>query len=126
MLWRNILIKKFIKWSNNALYQNCDAEQTPIAFSHFTLENSEGNAVIVDIQGWKFENYYVFTDPQIHSHAHVQAGNLGENGILAFIHQHKCNPICELLKLKDITNIKFTKHPPKILSNESLTYYKRI
>lgn len=42
-------------------------QNTPQAFSHFTLDHSGGKEVVVDIQGAEVGNMYIFTDPQVSS-----------------------------------------------------------
>ncbi|KYQ91743.1 myosin heavy chain kinase [Tieghemostelium lacteum] len=88
------------KHNNNSGYVSSDARNTPQAFSHFSYEHSNHELLIVDIQG--VNDFY--TDPQIHT-KNAQGfgeGNLGETGFHKFLQTHKCNPVCDFLKLKPI------------------------
>ncbi|EKX33934.1 hypothetical protein GUITHDRAFT_119862 [Guillardia theta CCMP2712] len=77
-------------------------DELPQAFSHFSWEASNGQLLIVDIQG--VANFY--TDPQVGS-VHVACctqltvvqGNLGMKGIESFLSTHTCNSICRSLRL---------------------------
>jgi len=59
----------YIKYNNNCGFvEGADAEDervrdTPQAFSHFTFEHTQGQKIVVDIQGVGD----LYTDPQIHS-----------------------------------------------------------
>ncbi|EKX33932.1 hypothetical protein GUITHDRAFT_147562 [Guillardia theta CCMP2712] len=81
-------------------------DELPQAFSHFSWEASNGQLLIVDIQG--VANFY--TDPQVHidrafCQIHSQdgqsfgQGNLGMKGIESFLSTHTCNSICRSLRL---------------------------
>jgi len=72
-------------------------DELPQAFSHFSWEASNGQLLIVDIQG--VANFY--TDPQIHSQdgQSFGQGNLGMKGIESFLSTHTCNSICRSLRL---------------------------
>ena len=55
---------------------------------------------MVDLQGVERPDEYGLTDPAIHCKHHgFGKTNLGEEGMKMFIRNHKCNPICEELKL---------------------------
>mmetsp|Transcript_1482 Transcript_1482/g.4465 ORF Transcript_1482/g.4465 Transcript_1482/m.4465 type:complete len:332 (-) Transcript_1482:1486-2481(-) len=73
------------------------SEQLPQAFTHFTWEASRHMLIVCDIQGLAD----CYTDPQIHSidGQSFGRGNLGQHGILKFFKTHKCNRICQALKL---------------------------
>lgn len=84
------------KYNNNWDWSD-DQRNTPQAFSHFTWEASNHRLLICDIQGVGD----VWTDPQIHT---IEGdgygkGNMGKEGIDKFLASHKCNAICEWLKL---------------------------
>merc|ERR1712045_520837 len=76
-------------------------QQLPQAFSHYTYEGSNNLLVVVDIQG--VGSFY--TDPQIHSFdgEGFGLGNLGREGLEKFLKTHKCNEVCGLLKLPEVT-----------------------
>ncbi|KAF2070768.1 hypothetical protein CYY_007916 [Polysphondylium violaceum] len=90
------------KHNNNSGYVSSDARNTPQAFSHFSYELSNNELLIVDIQG--VNDFY--TDPQIHTKngEGFGEGNLGETGFHKFVQTHKCNPVCDFLKLKQMNN----------------------
>eukprot|EP00759_Apiculatamorpha_spiralis_P050605 PhF_6_TR4837/c1_g1_i2/m.6735/K08292/EEF2K; elongation factor 2 kinase len=90
----------FLKHNNNYGYVASQERYTPQAFSHFTYEYSKGELVVCDIQG--VDDRY--TDPQIHSAdgKGYGRGNLGAKGIQRFLESHKCNPVCEFLRLRPI------------------------
>eukprot|EP01133_Synstelium_polycarpum_P009756 gene9756-11393_t len=75
-------------------------------YNHFSYENSNHELLIVDIQG--VNDFY--TDPQIHTKSGkgFGEGNLGETGFHKFLQSHKCNAVCDFLKLKQINQSKKT------------------
>eukprot|EP01132_Coremiostelium_polycephalum_P001491 gene1491-1880_t len=97
---------EYKKHNNNSGYVSSDARNTPQAFSHFSFEHSNHELLIVDIQG--VNDFY--TDPQIHTKNGVGfgEGNLGETGFHKFVQTHKCNAVCDFLKLKQINQSKKT------------------
>ena len=88
---------KYEKKTSNAgqIAKDSDLAQ---AFSHFTWDRTEGDIMVVDIQG--VEN--TLTDPQIHSQDtdRFGRGNLCCKGMDAFFLNHVCNHICHTLKLQ--------------------------
>ena len=92
---------KWVKFNNNSTYVNLkDKAQTAQAFSHFTFDHSNGNALLTDIQGVRTMFGYKFTDPAIHTPSGKSGSNLGLDGINDFFKNHKCNSICVALGLK--------------------------
>jgi len=92
------------KHNNNFGYVSEDERNTPQAFSHFTYEASVHTMLVVDIQGVSD----MYTDPQIHTlnGTDFGKGNLGKKGFGRFLHTHRCNRICQYLKLPSV-NPKF-------------------
>ena len=88
---------KYEKKTSNAgqIAKDSDLAQ---AFSHFTWDRTEGDIMVVDIQG--VEN--TLTDPQIHCQDtdRFGRGNLCCKGMDAFFLNHVCNDICHTLKLQ--------------------------
>lgn len=88
---------KYEKKTSNAgqIAKDSDLAQ---AFSHFTWDRTEGDIMVVDIQG--VEN--TLTDPQIHSQDtdRFGRGNLCCKGMDAFFLNHVCNDICHTLRLQ--------------------------
>ncbi|UJR38571.1 hypothetical protein I4U23_031237 [Adineta vaga] len=106
------------KFSNNVGYVNQDDPALTLqAFSHWTYERTNGNMMVVDLQGMDIgdDRTYLLTDPCIHSTDLMRFGrtNLGKPGIKRFFQTHVCNSICRALKLKkhkdqpDIKAIEF-------------------
>ncbi|GAM17121.1 hypothetical protein SAMD00019534_002960 [Acytostelium subglobosum LB1] len=97
---------EYKKHNNNSGYVNSESRNTPQAFSHFSYENSNHELLIVDIQG--VNDFY--TDPQIHTKngQGFGEGNLGETGFHKFLQSHKCNAVCDFLKLQQINQSKRT------------------
>jgi len=91
-----ILEGKFVKHNDNDGNVS-SKEEVPQAFSHFSFHVSGGSVLVCDIQGVA-SNY---TDPQIHSidGKGFGIGNIGKEGMTAFIKTHKCNRICSKLGL---------------------------
>jgi len=70
---------------------------TPQTFSHWTYQQTGGEALVCDMQG--VEDWY--TDPQVHSRrpGKYGGGDLGVEGMRKFRDSHRCNEICKFLKL---------------------------
>ena len=83
-------------------------EFLPQAFSHYTWEASGHSLVVVDIQGVS----HCYTDPQIHSieGRSFGVGNMGPAGILKFLKSHRCNRVCQDLRLPVITRSVAVTH----------------
>ncbi|KDO19583.1 hypothetical protein SPRG_21492 [Saprolegnia parasitica CBS 223.65] len=85
-------------WSEDMGRDESNAQVlTAQAFSHFTFQQTLGKLLIVDLQGVGS----IFTDPQIHALDTTKygQGNLGMVGIQKFLANHKCNRICNALRL---------------------------
>jgi hypothetical protein len=96
----------YTKWSNNLDYVSPLGHMTPLAFSHFTFEATEGSGLVCDIQGVQRRHAatgteeYLFTDPQIHGTLRRWGkGDLGREGMRMFFTAHRCNDVCRLLGL---------------------------
>jgi len=90
---------KFRKYNNNYGHVTDKKRNTPQAFSHFSYELSNQKLMVVDIQGVGD----LYTDPQIHTLSGLDfgAGNKGKKGIDRFLGSHRCNAVCQLLKLPE-------------------------
>lgn len=93
----------FQKYNNNAGYvidgDMRKESQLSQAFSHFTWQYSQGNCMVVDLQGTEDGQ---LTDPQIHTLKKTKKfgqGDLGYEGILRFFRSHTCTSFCEGLNL---------------------------
>ncbi|RHY28385.1 hypothetical protein DYB32_006017 [Aphanomyces invadans] len=95
-------------WVGDAMAD--DQVVTAQAFSHFSFEQSKGQLMVVDLQGVGS----IFTDPQIHSlnAAKYGHGNLGEAGMATFFATHRCNRICNALRLTPYDGTELPPEPP--------------
>jgi hypothetical protein len=110
---------KYVKHNNNAGWINTtDLDDTPHAFSHFTYQHTNGEVLVVDIQGVG----RAYTDPQIHTHLSIWKrifpfrvtssmarerygkGNLQREGIKAWESTHRCNRVCRALGLRPLSS----------------------
>jgi hypothetical protein len=125
--FRNMSIEKFIegsykKYSNNAGFVDYEDPAFSLqAFSHWTHQRTDGNLMIVDLQGIVAGNdgKYLLTDPCIHSTDVLRFGrtNLGKVGMTRFFQTHICNIICHALKLKS------SEHQPDIKTAKYDSYF---
>jgi hypothetical protein len=125
--YRNMTMERFIegsykKFSNNAGYVNYDDPALTLqAFSHWTYERTNGNMLVVDLQGITIDDNqtYLLTDPCVHSTNLKRFGraNLGKAGIKRFFQTHVCNVICLALKLKR------NEHQPEINAAKYDSYF---
>jgi hypothetical protein len=93
------LLGDYQKFNNNWGWMAPDERNTPQAFSHFSWWHSNGQYIVVDVQGVGD----VYTDPQVHSAdgKGFGKGNVGKEGIDQFFTTHKCNSVCKILGLTD-------------------------
>lgn len=88
----------YIKYSNNSGWLAIEENRsTPHTFSHFTYVASQGELMIVDIQGVGD----LWTDPVIHYRTTdaASSGDLGVRGMALFLYSHECNGICRHIGL---------------------------
>jgi len=97
---------EYVKYNSNSGFieetPHHTVRNTPQAFSHFTYVASEGQLIVVDVQGVGD----LYTDPQVHSVdvcKYCGDANLRLRGIAYFFASHKCNAICRALKLRQLT-----------------------
>mmetsp|Transcript_102514 Transcript_102514/g.187322 ORF Transcript_102514/g.187322 Transcript_102514/m.187322 type:complete len:894 (+) Transcript_102514:139-2820(+) len=106
----------FTKYNNNKGFVQHGSEESLLAqaFSHFSFELTQGDMMVVDIQGvcirrskkkdvrhgkWPF--FLLLSDPQVlSSHKNFGAGDLGVDGMRSFFRTHRCNSICCALGLE--------------------------
>uniref|UniRef100_A0A665T5S9 Alpha kinase 1 n=1 Tax=Echeneis naucrates TaxID=173247 RepID=A0A665T5S9_ECHNA len=105
------MLGDFVKLTNNKEKKNNSIQATEygIAFGHFTYLFSNGQEVVVDLQGWVTANgkgLTYLTDPQIHSTKIPQGpSNFAARGLRYFLeeqHGPDCNGICQVLKLPPV------------------------
>ncbi|XP_038062570.1 alpha-protein kinase vwkA-like [Patiria miniata] len=104
---------RYVKFLNNFGYVN-PSEDTlvPEAFSHFTYHESNGEILVTDLQGVYNQTRYVFTDPAIHSieiprytFGHYGPTDLGVFGVMKFFQNHKCNLLCDGLRIPEVSKV---------------------
>lgn len=87
----------FVKHNSNSGYVECgEARMTPQAFSAFSFYKSNGNRMVVDVQGVGD----LYTDPQVHSiDSRFGDGDLGHRGMALFFGTFFRNSLCDFLRL---------------------------
>lgn len=116
------------KYNNNKGWVSEDDRNTPGTFCHFSYVASNRELLICDIQGVGD----VYTDPQIHSKdgQGFGKGNLGQEGMDHFLSSHRCNRICQFLRLPNLTGLPYRNEgtiPVKTLMNKmQVTHLKDI
>mmetsp|Transcript_183271 Transcript_183271/g.581143 ORF Transcript_183271/g.581143 Transcript_183271/m.581143 type:complete len:669 (-) Transcript_183271:304-2310(-) len=114
----------FLKYNSNKGYVNHDAPDSEIAqaFSHFTYVISNGQSVVLDLQGVHIDTsrrnrpHLILTDPQVVSmDRSFGPGDLGAAGIAAFWKTHRCGPTCRGLGL--ISGTSGLRHQPSTNSH---------
>ncbi|XP_038062563.1 alpha-protein kinase 1-like [Patiria miniata] len=100
---------KYVKFNNNSGYSEKADIATPAAFSHFTYHESNGTALVCDLQGVRSSSGYKFSDPAVNSKG-TELGfygstDLGICGIVKFFKNHTCNDLCKRLNKPKITNV---------------------
>ena len=125
--YRNMTMERFIegsykKFSNNAGYVDYDDPAFTLqAFSHWTYERTNGNMLVVDLQGITIDDNqtYLLTDPCVHSTNLKRFGrtNLGKQGMKRFFQTHICNVICFALQLKR------NEHQPEVNATKYDRYF---
>ena len=94
MLVEPMIEGEYVKFNSNSGYVNgADVMQ---ALSHFSYDYSQGQELLCDLQGGRYDTCYVLTDPVVMSRTGVYgATDLGANGISNFFFHHKCNQFCK-------------------------------
>jgi len=92
---------QYIKYTNNCDYVNYNVPNIGLftAFSHWTYEYTNGELMVVDLQGVGLE----LTDPAIHSINIFKYGltNFGQEGFSDFFSNHVCGTFCKYLELTE-------------------------
>jgi len=88
------MISNFRKFNSNTGHAAADCEIMH-ALSHFSYHHSQGEYLLCDLQGGRFDDRYVLTDPIVLSaERKFGLGDLGADGIANFFYHHKCNALC--------------------------------
>uniref|UniRef100_UPI00358EF2B9 transient receptor potential cation channel subfamily M member 7 isoform X4 n=1 Tax=Myxine glutinosa TaxID=7769 RepID=UPI00358EF2B9 len=113
----------FCKYNNNTgeeVSPENPLEESLLAFSHWTYEYTNGEILVLDLQGVS----EILTDPSVinsgekRSHDMVFGpANLGDDAIKNFRAKHRCNSCCRKLKLPDLKRNEYT--PVNITLSES-------
>ena len=84
---------EFIKFNSNSGHS--DGDQVMAALSHFSYHHTAGQHLLCDLQGGKYADCYVLTDPVIMSlDRSYGPTDLGERGISNFLAHHRCSALC--------------------------------
>ncbi|KAK6362763.1 hypothetical protein TWF730_000218 [Orbilia blumenaviensis] len=93
------MILNFEKFNSNsgwALTDSTGWASVMQALSHFSYHNSGGQLLLCDLQGGRYKDGYVLTDPVIMSRAQNRGpADLGSDGITSFFQRHRCGPFCD-------------------------------
>jgi hypothetical protein len=92
------------KFSNNFGYTSAAFSETLGAFSHYTYSVTDGEIMVVDLQGVsdKEADRYYLTDPVIHCISErFGKQNMLRTGMKRFFQTHECGPLCHALGLTD-------------------------
>ncbi|KAK6357589.1 hypothetical protein TWF718_001897 [Orbilia javanica] len=93
------MIQNFEKFNSNsgwALTDTTGWADAMQSLSHFSYDNSGGTLLLCDLQGGRYNNGYVLTDPVIMSKANnCGPADLGIDGIMSFFQRHKCGAFCD-------------------------------
>ena len=83
----------YTKFNSNTGHTNgSDVMQ---ALSHFSYHYTHGQELMCDLQGGRYPDCYVLTDPVVMSRTgEYGATDLGAKGISNFFYHHKCNKFC--------------------------------
>ncbi|XP_068691898.1 alpha-protein kinase vwkA-like [Montipora foliosa] len=93
---------KYVKFNSNGGWEDQDISQLMPAFSHWTWEISGHKYMVCDLQGVKCQYDYKLTDPVVHSVERLFGlTDLGVVGMESVLANHKCNFICQELRLQN-------------------------
>eukprot|EP00440_Ansanella_granifera_P046868 gb/GFBE01050749.1/.p1 GENE.gb/GFBE01050749.1/~~gb/GFBE01050749.1/.p1 ORF type:complete len:322 (+),score=74.14 gb/GFBE01050749.1/:1-966(+) len=89
-----MIFGEYFRFNSNTGHATPDTA-TMQALSHFSYHMSGGKHLLCDLQGGRYDGYYVLTDPVIHSKNKEFGGtDLGQDGIDNFMAHHKCGRFC--------------------------------
>ncbi|CAE7524460.1 POL2A [Symbiodinium sp. KB8] len=85
----------YFRFNSNTGYAEPDTA-TMQALSHFSYHISNGQYLLCDLQGGRYDGFYILTDPVIHSKGKEFGGtDLGQEGIENFMAHHRCGRFCD-------------------------------
>ncbi|CAJ1409488.1 unnamed protein product [Effrenium voratum] len=94
MLVEPMIQGEYMKFNSNTGHAEPDSA-TMQALSHFSYHASNGRYLLCDLQGGRYNGYYILTDPVIHSKSKEFGGtDLGAEGIENFMAHHVCGRFC--------------------------------
>ena len=91
-------IENFKKFNSNVGWTSNEVSWMKVmqALSHFSYHMTDEKYLLCDLQGGIYKDGVVLTDPVIHSTTKSYGNtDLGVNGMLTFMHRHKCNKYCK-------------------------------
>jgi len=93
---------EYHKYTSNTGYIGVPDRNTPQAFSHYTYHHTQGQIMVVDMQGVGD----LYTDPQVHTITGqgYGLGNWGREGMATFFATHQCNSVCRYLGLGNVSS----------------------
>jgi hypothetical protein len=95
MLVEPMIKGEYFSFNSNTGYAAADSEAMQ-ALSHFSFHESGGKCLLCDLQGGRYSNCYILTDPVILSEGkEFGPTDLGEKGINNFMAHHKCTRFCD-------------------------------
>ena len=93
MLVEPLIEGEFIKFNSNSGHSNGDKLMG--ALSHFSYHHTAGEELLCDLQGGRYEDCYVLTDPVMMSlDRKYGPTDLGERGVSNFFAHHRCSELC--------------------------------
>jgi len=94
MLVEPMIEGAFVKFNSNSGHSNGD--KVMAALSHFSYHHTNGQELLCDLQGGRYADCYVLTDPVIMSlDRKYGPTDLGERGISNFFAHHRCSELCQ-------------------------------
>ncbi|KAK6516265.1 hypothetical protein TWF506_006174 [Arthrobotrys conoides] len=93
------MILNFEKFNSNSGWALTDSTGWAAAMqslSHFSYDHSGGKFLLCDLQGGRYNDGYVLSDPVIMSkNQNCGPADLGMDGIMSFFQRHKCGAFCD-------------------------------
>ena len=129
------LYGNFVKFNSNSGWINEDIKDSDDnkyiqAFCHFTYDKSDGNYIVCDIDGIIYDNKIVINMPCILSKTGDKYGtkDIGNNYLLNFFTNHKCNKYCDPKWLKPIPGKlkQINKIIPQQMQTKNTIYQERL
>jgi len=115
---------KYEKFVSNNGWTKENIEKTIPLFMHWNWVYSKGEKLVSDIQGVKKDYIYELTDPAVQSIYREYGGtDLGIEGLIYFLSEHKHNELCQSLPWPNDEEIKKIKEAKRCLIKKRGTSY---